>query len=216
MPGLVPRSPQNTAVFVAVFIERTIPAGKTVVCQIFCFFEVLFFARQIITFKHFAQKPHLVVVDVQCAFHACLVATDVGTVYPVNGALFRPREFHECTRTAVPGELLVQIVHQLFIFVALFRPLVQRIHAVRQRIYGGIMPYARPAFPALVFMGIPVVDKQFPIRIVAVERVQILIYIFFKHVIGKLRSTGGGCIHRIRAVFRSIAAGSHRQAHAAA
>ena len=216
MPGLVPRSPQNTAVFVAVFVERAVPAGKAVVCQVFCFFEVLFFARQIITFKHFAQKPHLVVVDVQRAFHARLIAGDVGTVHPVNGALFRPREFHECARAAVPGELFVQIVHQLLIFFALIRPLVQRVHAVRQRVDGGIMPYARPAFPALVFMGIPVVDKQFPIRIVAVERVQILIYIFFEHVVGKLRGTGGGCIHRIRAVFRSIAAGSHRQAHAAA
>ena len=77
------------------------------------------------------------------------------------------------------------------------------------------MPYACAAFPALVFMGIPVVDKQFPIRIVAVERVQILVDIFFEHVVGKLRGTGGGRVLRVR-TFRTIAAGSHRQAHAAA
>ena len=107
MPGLVPRPPQNAAVFVAVFVERAVPAGKAVVCQVFRFVKVLLFARQIVAFEHLAQKPHLVVVDVQRAFHARLIAGDVGTVYPVNGALFRPREFHECTRTAVPGEFLV-------------------------------------------------------------------------------------------------------------
>ena len=99
MLGEITGAPGDASQLSALLVERAVPAIEHILCQVFRLIQVALLTGDVIGFQQFAYQPHLVVVNIEYAFHlsSSFIGTTVYAVYrPLLGLRIRGQRKSTC------------------------------------------------------------------------------------------------------------------------